>query len=181
MTDETADADLEADGAKKRVAGKKVVLFALPVLLLIAGGAGAYFMGLFGGDAPPEEQAAAAANAAGGEGQADEQGVGGGGDEVVYFEVPDMLVNLSGPNNRSGFLKLRLQLELEESGDVEKVEAVLPRIIDNFQVYLRELRVEDLQGAQGVYRLKEELLVRVNAAARPTKINDVLISEMLVQ
>ena len=58
---------------------------------------------------------------------------------------------------------------------------MLPRIIDNFQVYLRELRVEDLQGAQGVYRLKEELLVRVNAAARPTKINDVLISEMLVQ
>ncbi len=179
MTDETADADLEADGGKKRMAGKKIVLFALPVLLLVAGGAGAYFMGLFGGEAPPEELAAAAEGAAG-EGAAGEHGAGGGG-EVVYFEVPDMLVNLSGPNNSSGFLKLRLQLELEDSSDVEKVEAVLPRIIDNFQVYLRELRVEDLQGAQGVYRLKEELLVRVNAAARPTKINDVLISEMLVQ
>ncbi len=178
MTDETADAELEAGGGKKRMAGKKVVLFALPVLLLVAGGAGAYFMGLFGGEAPPEEHAAAASQAAAGAGAA---GEGGGGDEVVYFEVPDLLVNLSGPNNSSGFLKLRLQLELENSGDVEKVEAVLPRIIDNFQVYLRELRVEDLQGAQGVYRLKEELLVRVNAAARPTKINDVLISEMLVQ
>ncbi len=180
MTDETADAELEAGGGKKRMAGKKVVLFALPVLLLVAGGAGAYFMGLFGGEAPPEEHAAAASDAAGA-GAAGEHGAGGGGDEVVYFEVPDLLVNLSGPNNSSGFLKLRLQLELENSGDVEKVEAVLPRIIDNFQVYLRELRVEDLQGAQGVYRLKEELLVRVNAAARPTKINDVLISEMLVQ
>ena len=180
MTDETADAELEAGGGKKRLAGKKVVLFALPVLLLVAGGAGAYFMGFFGGEAPPEEQVAGAAEGAAGEGAAGENGEGGG-DEVVYFEVPDMLVNLTGPNNRSGFLKLRLQLELEQSGDVEKVEAVLPRIIDNFQVYLRELRVEDLQGAQGVYRLKEELLVRVNAAARPTKINDVLISEMLVQ
>ncbi len=180
MTDETADAELEAGGGKKRLAGKKIVLFALPVLLLVAGGAGAYFMGLFGGEAPPEEQVAGAAEGAAGEGAAGENGEGGG-DEVVYFEVPDMLVNLTGPNNRSGFLKLRLQLELEQSGDVEKVEAVLPRIIDNFQVYLRELRVEDLQGAQGVYRLKEELLVRVNAAARPTKINDVLISEMLVQ
>ncbi|MDJ0895158.1 MAG: flagellar basal body-associated FliL family protein [Alphaproteobacteria bacterium] len=177
MTDDTADAELEAGGSKKRLAGKKIVLFALPVVLLVAGGAGAYFMGLFGGEAPPEEQAAAA-ESAGAAGAAGEQG---GGDEVVYFEVPDLLVNLSGPDNSSGFLKLRLQLELEESGDVEKVEAVLPRIIDNFQVYLRELRVEDLQGAQGVYRLKEELLVRVNAAARPTKINDVLISEMLVQ
>ncbi len=177
MTDETADADLEAGGGKKRLAGKRIVLFALPVLLLVAGGAGAYFMGLFGGEAPPEEHAAAASDAAG----AGAAGEHGGGDEVVYFEVPDLLVNLSGPDNRSGFLKLRLQLELETSDDVEKVEAVLPRIIDNFQVYLRELRVEDLQGAQGVYRLKEELLVRVNAAARPTKINDVLISEMLVQ
>jgi flagellar protein FliL len=58
---------------------------------------------------------------------------------------------------------------------------VLPRIIDNFQVYLRELRVEDLKGSGGMYRLREELLLRVNAAVAPAKINDVLFKEMLVQ
>ena len=52
----------------------------------------------------------------------------------------------------------------------------------NFQVYLRELRVEDeLSGSAGVYRLKEELLARVNAAVEPINVTDVLFKEMLVQ
>jgi flagellar FliL protein len=57
----------------------------------------------------------------------------------------------------------------------------MPRIMDNFQVYLRELRIEDLKGSAGMYRLREELLVRVNAAAAPAKVRDVLFKEMLVQ
>ena len=57
----------------------------------------------------------------------------------------------------------------------------MPRVIDNFQTYLRELRIDDLKGSAGMYRLREELLVRVNAAAAPAKITDVLFKEMLVQ
>ena len=72
-------------------------------------------------------------------------------------------------------------LELENKEDVSKVQAVLPRIIDNFQVYLRELRIEDLRGSAGLYRLREELLTRVATAAAPAKVSDVLFKEMLVQ
>ena len=57
----------------------------------------------------------------------------------------------------------------------------MPRIVDNFQVYLRELRLEDLRGSAGLYRLREELLSRVNIAAQPAQVNDVLFKEMLVQ
>ena len=39
-----------------------------------------------------------------------------------------------------------------------RIEAVMPRIVDNFQIYLRELRLEDLRGSAGIYRLREELL-----------------------
>ena len=45
----------------------------------------------------------------------------------------------------------------------------------------RELRKEDLNGSQGVFRLKEELLMRINSSAAPIKVNDVLFKEMLVQ
>ena len=62
-----------------------------------------------------------------------------------------------------------------------RLAAVMPRIIDNFQVYLRELRVEDLRGSGGIYRLREELLARVNAASAPVRVKDVLFKEMLVQ
>ena len=76
---------------------------------------------------------------------------------------------------------MRVSLELENQTDEARIASVMPRIIDNFQVFLRELRVEELQGSQGIYRVKEELLARVNAAARPAKVKDVLIGEILVQ
>jgi flagellar protein FliL len=57
----------------------------------------------------------------------------------------------------------------------------MPRIIDTFVTYLRELRPEDLRGSAGLMRLREEMLVRVQAAARPARVTDVLFREMLVQ
>jgi len=78
-------------------------------------------------------------------------------------------------------LKLSVSLELDDPLIVPDVEKVKPRIIDRFQVYLRELRVEDLRGSGGIYRLREELLARVNSAAAPVKVRDVLFKEMLVQ
>ncbi len=76
---------------------------------------------------------------------------------------------------------MTVSLELENQVDVAKLQSVMPRIIDNFQIYLRELRAEDLKGSAGMYRLREELLLRVNAAAAPAKVVDVLFKEMLVQ
>ena len=76
----------------------------------------------------------------------------------------------------------QLRLTAADAPDgVPRLQAVMPRIVDNFQVYLRELRVEDLRGSGGIYRLREELLARVNAAAAPIKVVDVLFKEMLVQ
>jgi flagellar FliL protein len=100
---------------------------------------------------------------------------------AVFFDLPDLLVNLNTTGRKPSFLKLSVSLELERGQDLPRLQAVMPRIIDNFQVYLRELRVEDLRGSGGIYRLREELLTRVNAATAPVKVVDVLFKEMLVQ
>jgi flagellar protein FliL len=92
-----------------------------------------------------------------------------------------MLVNLNSGGKQTNYLRIRIALELESAEATAKVEAVLPRVIDYFQVYLRELRIEDLNGSAGMVRLKEELLTRVNAAVQGAKVNDVLFKEMLVQ
>ena len=55
------------------------------------------------------------------------------------------------------------------------------RVIDQFQTYLRELRVRDLRGSAGIYRLQMELLWRVNQAAAPVEVKDVLFQEILIQ
>ena len=85
------------------------------------------------------------------------------------------------PIARNATLKIRIALELQEQDDVPQIELMMPRILDNFQVYLRELRIEDLKGSAGMYRLREELLSRVAAAVAPARVNDVLFKEMLVQ
>jgi flagellar protein FliL len=159
---------------KKKLAGKTLVLgIILPLLLLIGGGAGAYLTGaldsIMGGHGKEEAKADTEAKAE----EAKKN--------YVYYELPEILVNLNTADRKVHYLKISVSLELENKEDISKVQAVLPRIIDNFQVYLRELRIEDLRGSAGLYRLREELLTRVATAAAPAKVSDVLFKEMLVQ
>ncbi len=160
---------------KKRISGKRLIIFgAILLLVLIGGGVGAAFMlGLFGGHEPPPVEEGQAEHAAPTPAPTQQR--------AFFFEVPDLIVNLNTNGRKSTFLKIKIALELESPQDVDRINDVLPRIVDNFQVYLRELRVDDLNGSAGMYRLREELLRRVNIAARPVKVRDVLFKEMLVQ
>lgn len=166
--DEDEIAEEESGGG---FGGKKLVLFViLPIVLLGGAGAGVYFSGLldsFFGEAPAEEQKEAEVK------EAETPG--------YYIDLDEMLVTLANKGRKQNFLKLRISLELSDPQEEAHVTAVMPRIIDNFQVFLRELRVEELQGSQGIYRIKEELLARVNAATHPVKVKDVLFREILVQ
>ena len=162
-----------AEGAvaksKKKLPGKVIILGIVLPLLLLSGG-GAYFMGVFGSDKKELSEAEKKKLAE----EARKK-------NMVYFQLPDMLVNLNTTGRKVHYLKISVSLELEKQEHVRVVQTAMPRIVDNFQVYLRELRVEDLRGSAGLYRLREELLVRVNKAAAPAKVNDVLFKEMLIQ
>ncbi|WP_207476454.1 flagellar basal body-associated FliL family protein [Arenibaculum pallidiluteum] len=159
---------------RKKFSGKKLVLFVLlPLLLLIGGGAAVYFSGVLDMFGAKKEEAHHE------EKPAEEPVIDGPG---VFYTVPDLLVNLnSGNQRRQNFLKISIAIELASQQDVAAIERVMPRIIDNFQVYLRELRLDDLRGSAGMYRLREELLLRISQAAQPVRIRDVLFREMLVQ
>ena len=99
-----------------------------------------------------------------------------------YVEVPDMLVNLvNTPGERVQYLKVKLVLEVKEEKQAEAIKPTLPRVIDIFQTYLRELRSSDLTGSAGLYRLKEELTRRVNTAVSPNQVSAVLFKEVVVQ
>ncbi len=173
MTDAAVDELEGAEGdapKKQKTSGKKLVLFVvLPLLLVLGGGGAAAYFFLFAGDA---EQTEAADGEAGGNDKSK---------EVVFYDLPEMLVNLNTGGKQNNYLKIRVSLELDDPTAVPVLETVLPRVIDNFQIYLRELRLEDLNGSAGLMRLKEELLIRVNTAAGDIHINDVLFREMLVQ
>lgn len=102
-------------------------------------------------------------------------------EHAAFFDIPDIIVNIQSADAMPAYLKLAVSLELEGEEAKAHVEPVLPRVIDQFQSYLRELRVDDVRGSAGVMRLKEELLRRVNLAAAPTPVHDVLLKEMIIQ
>lgn len=160
---ETADAEDEAgSAAPKRKLPPKLVIFAAAGLLLLGGsGAGAYFyFGHSSVEKPKEVKAKPA----------------------VFVDMPDVLVNLAnGSSDRTQYLKVKVVLELPDPELVPKIQPLMPRVMDAFQTYLRELRPTDLDGSAGLYRLKEELTRRVNAAVAPSHITAVLFKEIVVQ
>ena len=171
MTDQAAasPAEMEAASAADESSGggKKKLILIFVALLLVIGAAGAGFM--FFNPFAKKDAAEGAAEAA------------PPPKAAVFLDLPDLLVNLNSANRRTNFLKISISLEVESAADVQKLQALMPRIVDSFQVYLRELRLEDLRGSAGMYRLREDLLRRINEAARPVKVNDVLFKELLVQ
>lgn len=167
---------------------KKLILIGAGALLLLIGGGAAGYVAstMIGGHEPAAEGAATDAHApakseaaAGGHGAAPADGAATGA--PVFLSLGDVLVNLSGDGKRPNFLKIKISLDLADEKDKAAVEGMKPRIIDNFQVYLRELRVEDLRGSAGLQRLREELLLRVTEIAAPVRVREVLFQEMLVQ
>ncbi|MBR7158168.1 MAG: flagellar basal body-associated FliL family protein [Alphaproteobacteria bacterium] len=174
IEDEVANSlDEDEEGRPQKSNRKIILLVLLPLLLLVGGIAGLYFSGvtnfISSEEEPKEEEPVAAAPQI------------PGNLEVSFYELPEMLVNITGSGKKNTYLKVNIALELSDPLDQDRIKSLEPRIVDNFQVYLRELKLAELQGAAGMYRLKEELLARVNQAISPATVNDVLFKEMLIQ
>ena len=164
--------------------GRKIVMFAiLPLFVLLGVGGGLYFTGtfdkLFGKS--EDEQHASDSHSKKDKDKKDGDDQGSSMHGAYFLEIPNMVVNLNTIDGDTRYLRLSVQLELDSQSDANAVEAVMPRVVDQFQTYLRELRVQDLRGSQGIYRLQMELLARVNAAAYPVEVKDVLFQEILIQ
>jgi len=143
------------------------------LIVVLGGGGGAYYVF---GNAAGEEHAESAATDSHKAPASDLPP-----EHAAFFDVPDIIVNIQTADSTPAYLKLAVALELDNAEARAAIEPVMPRVVDQFQTYLRELRVEDVRGSMGVMRLKEELLRRVNLAAAPTPVRDVLLKEMIVQ
>ena len=161
----------EAEGAEsapkpsllKRLLSLKMIFIAVGALVILAGGGGAgyFFFMRHPAEHKPEPVAKKPA---------------------VFVDVPDVLVNLANSgNDRTQYLKVKIVLELPDAKLVEQIQPLMPRVLDAFQTYLRELRPTDLDGSAGVYRLREALTRRVNAAVAPNHVTAVLFKEIIVQ
>ena len=156
-----------ADGAGKKggFLSKKLIIMVAGGLLVVGGGGGGAYMFLGGSKHGAEEKVAQVPVKP----------------PPAFYDLPELLVNLQAPAGRSSYLKAKIVLELENEKLVEQIKPLMPRVMDAFQTYLREMRQGDLEGSAGLYRMREELTKRVNIAVAPSKINAVLFKEIVVQ
>ncbi len=155
-----------ADSAPAKPKGKRRLLLVAGVVLLLGGAAAAWFTGLLPRLLHRDEPHATEAQAA---------------SLPVFFDLPDIVANLNAGPRRTAFIKLKAKLELSRPEDQAVVQAAIPRVLDLFQTYLREMRPEELRGTAGTYRLREELVARTNIAVHPAHVLNVLFTELLVQ
>ena len=99
----------------------------------------------------------------------------------VFLDLPDIVANLNAGARRASYLKLHVKLELGGPSDQPIAVAAMPRLLDLFQTYLRDVRPDELRGSEGTYRLREELIARANLAIAPAQVANVLFTEILVQ
>ncbi|MHB1102744.1 MAG: flagellar basal body-associated FliL family protein [Devosia sp.] len=160
-----AEAEIEdgADAAAKRKPSKKLLIIGAAAVLVVAAGGASFFLFFSAPKDLASEMRLAEVP------------------ETFIFNLPSMTVNLNSDGEGEQFMKLTIALEVANEEMMIEIQPRMAKVVDAFQVYLRELRRSDLEGSAGIYRLKEELRRRVNVAIFPAQVESILFKEILVQ
>ncbi len=162
MADDDQGEEGGAEGAAPKSKRKLIMIGGAAVLVLLLAGGGWFFF--MRGHAKEEHAAVPPPK------------------PPVFLDVPEVLVNLANaPGERIQYLKVKVVLEIKDQPLLAQITPTMPRVTDLFQTYMRELRPADLNGSVGLFRLKEELTRRVNAAISPSQVNAVLFKEIVIQ
>jgi flagellar FliL protein len=145
----------EAAPAKKK---SRLLLIIVPVVLLLIGGVGGFLV--YSGIVKTQQAAAP---------------------QTQFIKMPELVANLDAGADADSYAKMQAELEVSDPASALAVNAQMPAIIDLFQSYLRTMQPGDLQGAEGLYRLREALLARANVIVAPAAVQDVLFIELIVQ
>jgi flagellar FliL protein len=155
--------DAEAAAAKPKRKLPIMIIAIAAAVLVIGGGVAAYFLLSSGEKVSPDTIRLSELP------------------DTFIFNLPTMTVNLNSEGKGESFMKLTVALEVADEEMMKEIQPRMAKVVDAFQVYLRELRKSDLEGSAGIYRLKEELRRRVNVAIFPAQVDSILFKEILVQ
>ncbi len=162
MAEET-DPEAEAAGDPPKSGGKGLIVALIGAVVAGGGGFGATYLGALDGL------------------------LGGGGGDEVYVEtdmpvsfVPmEPLVVSLGPRAQARTLKFTAQLEVVPSAE-EGVIAMLPRIRDVLNTYLRAVEEAELQDPAALPVLRAQMLRRIQIVLGEGQVRDLLIMEFIL-
>ena len=203
MADDPEENEDEEGGeakAKPKMGMLKLGLFiGLPAIILLLAGVAGFMMFAGGGDDEPVMEAvlddhgqpvldehgqpvmAAVAGDAHGEAEEEHEA------QAYFFPLRDadgaedpIITNIRSVDGRPVTVMLKITLESSNPDFGQVVDAHIDPIMDQFIMFLRELREDDLYGSAGMHRVRLELLRRVNLAIEPEYADAVLIQEFMI-
>lgn len=158
-----AEAAEPQDAAPRKTS--RIALIIGVVLALLLGGAG--FFAAYKGLIFAHETA-----------QSAEQAAAAPLPDIAFVPVAPIVVPL-GPAGRNQNLRLVANLEVapEHSGEVT---AMMPRILDVLNSYLRAVEVAQLQDPAALVRIRAQILRRIQVVTGEGRVRDLLITEFLL-
>ena len=169
--EEEVDESEEEEGGGGGGGLVKVLILVLPALLVGAGGG--YFLGN-----QSAEQAAMEAE------EKDPEEIQEIKDPTALmgpvFKLDPFVVNLvDARSNR--YLKITIQIELDSEDVMPELERRGPQVQDIILALLTSKKPKELQALEGKFRLREELLSRLNALLVNGKVKRVYFTEFVIQ
>lgn len=180
-----AEADAEAGGAKKGGLKKLILFVGLPVVILLLAGVAGGLMFLGGGG---EEETTAELDENGEPLEAAEtdpvDAVAANFDSLHTWggETHAITVNIRDESGRSVLLQVEFALVYTDP----RLDTVLARdmvqthLTDTYVEFLRSLRVEDIDGSMGSFRIRAEMQRRANLVLAPLEVEDVLLPGLII-
>lgn len=162
---------------------KKLLLFVLlPLILLIGAGAGAFVAGLIPGFGGPEPEMTAEqkaemeriANTAPSPAQPSPPG-------AVFHTLDEFVVNLQSNRSYPVFLLLSLTIELSNEGAVAAIAEQEPRIRDGLIVYLSSLTPQQLNGYDGIQKVRNNTWRLLRDLVDPDLIVNVQVAKLTIK
>ena len=162
MTDATAEPEEEP---KKK--GGMLPLLIGAVLAVVAGGGGFFVAssGLLGGGSEAEEKE-------------EKKNPADAIAKAAFVPLEPLIVSIS-TDGRSRQLRFKAQLEVED-GTEKAVQEIMPRITDVLNGYLRAVEVSELEDPSVLVRLRAQMLRRVQIVVGEGVVNDLLVTEFVL-
>lgn len=103
------------------------------------------------------------------------------GSNELYYHFPDILITIKSQNRSPVFLSLGYTVSVKDQKSLDDLHRNTPAIMDKNILFLRDQTIDQVIGAQGLYRIREELLVQLyNFVDQPENM-DLLIRKFLIQ
>ena len=91
---------------------------------------------------------------------------------TIFYDLPEVDVRLRNVPSKDQVVKIKLSIELSKMEDITTIEALSAKLTDAVIAHTIELMPEEIDGSEGIYWLREELLYRMNLIAAPVKISN---------